>query len=217
MKPRPTREKHSSIFGFYEDIVMVSYVPKKNKSVVLISATHDDKAIVPELKSKPEIIIYYNKTKTGVDTMDQMVRTYSTKRQTRRWPLAFFLNMLDVGRVNAFRIFETQHPALQWHRLKNCRGIYLRNLVDQLIRPQLEVRNACVLLRRETRIVLELLGYETGAANENRDVGDAPQIKKRKRCHICVASKDRKCNNKCHPCDSFVCGQHSKLVCNRCI
>ena len=31
-------------------------------------------------KKKPEVIMYYNSRKVGVDTMDQLVRAYSTKR-----------------------------------------------------------------------------------------------------------------------------------------
>ena len=34
--------------------------------------------------------------------MDQMVRCYSTKRMTRRWPVAVFYNMIDVSALNAF-------------------------------------------------------------------------------------------------------------------
>lgn len=70
---------------------MTSYVPKKNRSVVLLSTVHNDTAIVETLKNKPEIVVYYNKTKGGVDTVDKLVRTYTAKRQTRRWPFAFFL------------------------------------------------------------------------------------------------------------------------------
>ena len=46
--------------------------------------------------AKPEIIAYYNKTKSGVDTMDEILGEYIVKRQTLRWPLAFFYNMVNV-------------------------------------------------------------------------------------------------------------------------
>ena len=60
---------------------------------------------------KPEVILYYNGTKGGVDTIDQMVRTYTVKRMTRRWPLVIFYNMVDVSALNAFIIWMSLHPT----------------------------------------------------------------------------------------------------------
>ena len=39
-----------------------------------------------EAKKKPEEILYYNSTKGGVDTADEVLRCYSTKAASRRWP-----------------------------------------------------------------------------------------------------------------------------------
>jgi len=75
---------------------MVSYVPKSNKSVVLLSSMHHDKTVSNKEHRKPEIILFYNSTKGGVDTIDQMVRYYSCRIKTRRWPLAFFMNCRKV-------------------------------------------------------------------------------------------------------------------------
>ncbi|XP_062312239.1 piggyBac transposable element-derived protein 4-like [Osmerus eperlanus] len=84
MKPSKLREKHSSEFGFNGNMTMVSYVPKKGKAVVLLSTMHDSRVVDDNsVKKKPEVIQYYNKTKGGVDTMDQMVRTYTCKRRTQ--------------------------------------------------------------------------------------------------------------------------------------
>lgn len=72
---------------------------------------HDDKAVDDKsVKKKPEVIQYYNKTKGGVDTMDQMVRTYSCKRRTQRWPMVLWYNMLDVATLNAYTNVSAQHP-----------------------------------------------------------------------------------------------------------
>ena len=56
------------MFGFQEDITCVSYVPKKGKTVVLMSSMHHDDKIdesTGELM-KPDIISFYNSTKGGV-------------------------------------------------------------------------------------------------------------------------------------------------------
>ena len=42
------------------DLTMVSYVSKKNKSVVLLSSMHHDKAVSNEDHSKPKITLFYN-------------------------------------------------------------------------------------------------------------------------------------------------------------
>lgn len=62
---------------------MVSYVPKKGKAVVLISTMHDE-GLIDEETGKPQIILDYNMTKGGVDTVDQLGGTYSVSRTTRR-------------------------------------------------------------------------------------------------------------------------------------
>ena len=56
---------------------------------------------------KPSIILFYNKTKDGVDTLNRMVRSYFTKRTTRSWPLVLFYNMIDVSAINALIIWQS--------------------------------------------------------------------------------------------------------------
>ena len=50
----------------------------------------------------PSIILFYNKTKGSVDALDKLVRLYSTKRMTRKRPLAFIYYMIDVSAINEF-------------------------------------------------------------------------------------------------------------------
>jgi len=47
---------------------------------------------------------YYNKTKIGVDTINQMLERY-TQKQTQRWSLAFFNNIVDVAALAAYIIY----------------------------------------------------------------------------------------------------------------
>lgn len=57
------------MFGFQEDVTLLSYVPKRNKSELLISSMHHDDEIDSNSgeKKKPSVITYYNKTKGSVD------------------------------------------------------------------------------------------------------------------------------------------------------
>ena len=88
-QPHKLREVNSSLFGFTGDRTLVSSVPKKNKSVLLLSSMHHTN-IVNQHSKKPEINEFYNSTKTGVDSLDQKCATYSCNRKSRRWPLTIF-------------------------------------------------------------------------------------------------------------------------------
>ncbi|UYV78413.1 hypothetical protein LAZ67_16001275 [Cordylochernes scorpioides] len=106
-QPHPKRESGTSIFGFSGTKTLVSYVPKKRKSVILISSMHHDNKC-DETTGKPDIIMDYNLTKGGVDTIDQMVSNFSTSRRSRRWPLALFYALLDITALNSYIIFNYQ-------------------------------------------------------------------------------------------------------------
>ena len=70
------------MFGFTKNATLVSYVPKKGKVVTLLSSMHVGKNAdrIDEStkdKRKPNIITFYNKTKGGVDKVDELKSTYS--------------------------------------------------------------------------------------------------------------------------------------------
>ena len=82
--------------------IFASYCPKKAYVVNMLSTMHSFPEIVSNYaRKKPEVLLHYNKTKSGIDTLDRMVRTCTSKRMTRRWPVAVFDNMIDVSGVNA--------------------------------------------------------------------------------------------------------------------
>jgi len=85
MLPNGDRSLYSSTFGFSRDgATLVSYVPKRRKAVVLLSTQHRDDTVANDEKAKPEIITYYNATKSGADVLDKLVRTYTCKRPIKR-------------------------------------------------------------------------------------------------------------------------------------
>lgn len=79
---------------------IVWYIPKKkkeNKIVIMLSTMYLDGSIFehPEDNAKPEIILFYNKTKTEVGTVDETYATYSISLKVRRWPLVLFFRFID--------------------------------------------------------------------------------------------------------------------------
>jgi hypothetical protein len=57
------REPLSSLACFKDYKTLVSYVPKKNKSVILLSTFHHVNNIVTSNKKKPQIVLDYNRNK----------------------------------------------------------------------------------------------------------------------------------------------------------
>lgn len=139
IKQRPVK---SSIFGFGKEpnnTLLVSYVPKKNKNVLMLSTLHDDDVIDPatDEEYKPEVITFYNVTKGGVDVVDRKKKDYSVKRVNNRWPLAIFCGLLDLSTVNAQIIyFSITGDSIP-------RRKFIKTLAMELVKPHL-IRRASV-------------------------------------------------------------------------
>ena len=104
--PGKQREVNSTLYGFTADMTIMSHVPKKSKSAILVCSMHHTAATDID-SGKPEIIAYYNANKAGVDALDQKCANHSTSRRTRRWPMAIFFRMLDISALNAQVIFSS--------------------------------------------------------------------------------------------------------------
>lgn len=74
--PNKDRERNSSLYGFTKEYTLLSYAPKKNKAVILISSCHHAQSIDEKTK-KPTMITDYNHTKGGVDEIDKKCSIYS--------------------------------------------------------------------------------------------------------------------------------------------
>ena len=71
------------------------------KPIVYLSGRKD-------VKKVPEMIYVYNKTKSGVDGVDQITSIYSSKRKTYKWWKAVFFYLLDTAIANSSVIFYSQ-------------------------------------------------------------------------------------------------------------
>nr|CAH7727987.1 unnamed protein product [Callosobruchus chinensis] len=185
--PNRTRQTDSSLFGFTAQNTIVSYVPRRGKSVVLLSTMHHNASVDGSTK-KPEIILYYNGTKGGVDALDEKCARYSTSRRTRRWPMVLFHAILDIAGVNA-RILYQFAQAGEFI----SRSSYLKELGRQLYTPYVTARisnqNVPRKIRMKAADILKLHLEESSIPLE------MPQRSKRPRCRICPPNKDRKTSN----------------------
>ena len=111
-RPNKEREVASSLHGFHKHLTLVSYVPKIKRSVILLSSEHH-LGLCDENNNKPDIIQFYNKTKGGVDCLDQMIAEYSCKRPHLRWTMSLFMFILDVAAYNSFALYKHRYGDIK--------------------------------------------------------------------------------------------------------
>ncbi|GBP26011.1 PiggyBac transposable element-derived protein 4 [Eumeta japonica] len=126
---------------------------------------HDD-AQINEDTGKPEIIMDYNRTKGGVDSVDKMCETYNVARGTNRWPMVIFYSLMNVAGINTFIIYLQNNP-----NKKISRRVFLEALAYDLINPQLRRRALISSLPRNIRLrlteICKLDGPESAATSIN--------------------------------------------------
>lgn len=206
--PNKNREIHSSIFGFEEDYTLVSYCPKKNKAVLVVSSMHNDNAIDEEnYANKPEMITFYNKTKIGVDLVDQLNQKYNVAKNTRRWPMVIFYDLLNISAINAFCIYKANNL-----NSKIPRRQFIENIAWELIKPQIEFRSTItklpVELRRRAHVILGIEKPSVLPENLPNYVG---------RCYVCPRNKNKSTRRFCCQCRRYACKEHMEDICSYCL
>ena len=120
---------------FSKDAMMVSYVPRKNKSVVLLSSQHNDQAVSTAEHVKPDIILDYNKSKGAVDSADKMLKEFSCHRISKRRPFVVLTHIINVCALNAYVLYQKKLPNTAMATLK-----FLKDLGFKLVKPAIKTR-----------------------------------------------------------------------------
>ncbi|CAG9577485.1 unnamed protein product [Danaus chrysippus] len=204
------REEKSSVFGFQKDITIVSYIPKPRKCVHMMSSLHHDDEVDPESgdQRKPSIITFYNSTKSGVDVVDKLARTYDVSRNCKRWPLTVFFSMLNHAGINGFIVYMLNNGIER--NKTNLRKNFIKRLGLSLIEEHLRKRKDNPHIPREIRRrVCEMLNEEAPAPPQK-------QPRRSQRCSFCPRNKDRKTLNGCFKCNVAICKEHANLMCQNC-
>ncbi|GBN25430.1 hypothetical protein AVEN_94622-1 [Araneus ventricosus] len=133
--PSKDNEVYSSLLDSKKMLTMVSYVTRKNKTVVLVSSTHEDSK-VDDISKKTDIILEYNKYKCGVYVANQLRANYTVARKTNRWPLVIIFAFLKVAEI----IEEILLMKCQPDTLSQPRRFFLNTLATSLMKPQINLR-----------------------------------------------------------------------------
>lgn len=160
-------------------MTLIQYQCKKNKTVLILSSLHPDVIITDTNKKKPETVIFYNETKAGVDSIDQMAKAYTTKTPCFRWPVYVFYNVLDLAAINAFLVYKEVISS----NISRRDFMYklIEELCDNFSKKDISYKN----LKRK-------------ASNCNNST--------KKRSHCNVTKCKNKTSTKCQNCKKFICG-----------
>ena len=195
-----------SRFLYMADRILVSHIPKPRKAVVVLSTAHVERGKVDD-NGKPAIINFYNRTKGGVDTLNQMLHSKSTYRKTRRWTVRYFFGILDIAALNAYIIHKSNGGNLTRHQ-------FLKQLSQQLVIPHAQWRLTNDQISRGLRVkIRQFLGMPL-----DEPLNDQPRRTGRPttRCKDCPRRNDRKATLYCYRCGGPICAQHRRGVCVQC-
>ena len=133
MLPSKSLEVNSSLFLFSSNATMVSYVPRKNKSVILLSSQHSNHSINTLNLGKPDIILDYDKSKGAVDSADKMLKEFSCRRISKKWPFVLLTQIINVCALNAYLLYRKKRIDTSMTRLK-----FLKELGSELVKPAIK-------------------------------------------------------------------------------
>ncbi|XP_045455088.1 piggyBac transposable element-derived protein 4-like [Melitaea cinxia] len=202
------RDVNTTLFGFQKDMTILSYIPKRNKNVFMLSSYHHDCEIDLETgdQQKPAIITFYNQTKSGVDNVDKLIRTYDVSRNSKRWPLTIFFWILNTAGINAKIVHMLKNPGAIASRRQ-----FIKKLGIALTAPHQAERLNNMRLSTTLR---KRIGSHIGEPSEPTPKRPDSYIKKR--CYLCPSKKNRKSKYTCASCTSHICLEHANFICENC-
>ena len=193
MMPNKNCKSLSSQVGFQKEMMMVSYVPKPKKAVILLSTKLSDASIdeTTRDKQKPSVVTFYNETKGGVDTADKKCAATSCSRRTNCWPMSLLYSLVNKICLNSFVIYVWNNDE---DGLRSRRE-FLRRLGKELLREQLELRlQSRTGIQRALQNTIERYALSMGIKIPSVSIANQEDIRTsagRLRCAYCKGN-DRK-------------------------
>lgn len=204
------RSADTSRYLYSIDGTILSYAPKKNRTVVLFSNIHEFGDNDP-VTSKPEIVQTYNTFKSGVDVQDYLTTIYSCRRKTNRWPLALFFAILNIAAVNSYVIY-------QFHHVESQRPRFLKYLAIKLMIPYMEKRLTQSISNDLHRLILDILNqFNPTMVSNLTSLNES--LAKDEKCNFCPKPLSRRNRTRfgCKFCFKPLCGTCAVKVCKSCI
>lgn len=202
------REKGDSRHFYSNQHTICSFWDKGHKPVNILSTMHGTQRNLQPNEGKPEIVTFYNSTKSGVDTLDKVVRGFSSKRKYRRWPVHVFFTVLDAGIYSTFKMMKSLNLAEQ-----STHYSFKKDLSYEMCMPFVRRRSQLQHLRMSVKKSMMLVGIDFSTPTQGL-VGT--QGRRPSRCHLCPRKRDRKTRNFCSSCEKACCSDHGGWLCSEC-
>ena len=153
---------------------------------------------------KPEMVLDYNSGKGGTDLMDSRIEDFSCKRKTRRYPLIFLFNMLDVSLLNSFLICEMNGYT-------SSRKTFIKAVADQMAAENMQRRLKSPKVLAQTRSAFAQHGLIDLSSGSHSSTPADPR-----KCRFLKCGKSTR--NKGQTCGTPVCSVHkvSVIQCKSC-
>ncbi|KRZ18282.1 PiggyBac transposable element-derived protein 4 [Trichinella zimbabwensis] len=194
------REVNSSRFTFSEDCTIVSYMPKKNKNVLVLSTMHNDTRVSDGKGRKPDIILHYTNTKGGVNDLDKMTSTYSCQKMTHTTLTFFGQKHIQHGMQDGCISVDYSLRSLCY-----ISSSAIRNDETPRTLPRIAAAKSTV-----ERLRKEAEQPSTSASTDTDRSG-----KESARCQLSVL-RDNKTSVRCQKCQKYICKHHIQSYCNLC-
>lgn len=142
-----------------------------------------------------------------MDIVDQLCQKYNLARNTRRWPMVIFYDLLNISAINAMCVHKANNPTETVDR-----SSFIEKCAWELIRPQIEFRATLWQLPREIRRrATTLLGIVS--VPQPRPQSSGRHVR---RCSICPHTQDKLTRVTCVKCGTYICKNHIKKICIEC-
>ena len=111
LKSVAKREEKSVMYIYHtkEKKMVTSYIDKKKsgkENFIVLSSIHESVKVTKDQRKKPSVHSMYDHTKGGVDVVDLLSTSHSTRIKCKRWPWNAFAFILDNCRSNAKTILQ---------------------------------------------------------------------------------------------------------------
>ncbi|XP_040924779.2 uncharacterized protein LOC121201908 [Betta splendens] len=123
------RKKYTTQVFSTAGATLTAYVYARRKTVRVLSSDHSVVHTEDSYRNRPDTVTRYNATKFSMDVLEQKLRRYSVRMETRRWPVAVFYNMIDMAALNAYVLYQACTGG------KERRGAFLLALATELANP----------------------------------------------------------------------------------
>ena len=200
-----------AVFNYEHNLTLQCQQVSSTKKLMILSSCHHNPSVIE--KNKTELQMFYNATKGGVDTFDQLCSLTSCIRKTRRWPLCLFFGMLNIAMVNAHILFSSMFTSTRSNRKS-----ILKDAAFEFCTPFIKIRYEASSERMSRGLRLAMRGIlsEGTVPSANNEAIGQFRLDKRRRCRQCPSSLDSKTNVGCNKCKNAVCIKHLVTYCSAC-